>query len=385
MILIIARIIIVFFAGITLLTHILIVAGIIRSRIAEKRRGQPTLEQDPAAPTISVIIPACNEEDTLPTLLQSLERQTYSNFELILINDRSTDRTPEIMEEWRSRNPEQTTIVTLKENPQTVNPKQFALVNGIARAGGDLLLFTDADCIVAKTWIETYTVQLSAPEIGIAFGPVHTRFGKGFLGTYQVFDHLFRYYYLVGSAGLGIGTGSFGNNLGVKRHALDTIGGYETLEYTPTEDAALISAVREQSSYRIAGLTMPDVTVTAAPQPTLQRLTYQQLRWSSGAFFSPDPGTVAGYSAVMLYLAGGVLATPFIPLYPLLGLIAVSTFTSMFMVAVSGAVLSKMPFIRYWLFIVPAILFSGLLYITVDLFALLKTPIIWKGKKLKRR
>jgi cellulose synthase/poly-beta-1,6-N-acetylglucosamine synthase-like glycosyltransferase len=381
----IADIIIVLFAGITLLTHILVVIGIIRSRIAEKRRDTHLSEPDRSDMKISVVVPACNEENTLPTLLQSLERQTHSNFELILINDRSTDRTPVIVEEYRRRNPERTTVVTLETNPQTVNPKQFALSNGIARAGGDLLLFTDADCIVPETWIETYRAQLADPEIGIAFGPVHTKPGKGFLAAFQVFDHLFRYYYLVGSAGLGIGTGSFGNNLGVKKSALDTIGGYETLEYTPTEDAALISAVRDQGPYRIAGLTAPEITVTAAPQPTLRQLAGQELRWSSGAFFSPDPGTVAGYAAVMLYLAGGVLVTPFIPFYPFLGLIALSTFTSMFMVAVSGAALSKMPFLRYWLFIVPAILFSGLLYLTVDFFALLKAPIIWKGKKLKRR
>lgn len=381
----IADIIIVLFAGITLLTHILVVIGIIRSRTAEKRREPHSSEPDRPEMKISVVVPACNEEDTLPALLRSLERQTYNNFELILIDDRSTDRTPVIIEEYRRRNPERTTVVALESNPQTVNPKQFALSNGIARAEGDLILFTDADCIVPETWIETYRLQLSDPEIGIAFGPVHTRFGKGFLDTYQVFDHLFRYYYLVGSAGLGIGTGSFGNNLGVKKSALEKIGGYETLEYTPTEDAALISAVRDRSAYRIAGLTMPEVTVTAAPQPALRQLAAQELRWSSGAFFSPDPGTVAGYSAVMLYLAGGVLVTPFIPFYPFLGFVALSTFTSMFMVAVSGAALSKMPFLRYWLFLVPAVLFSGLLYLTVDLFALLKTPIIWKGKKLKRR
>jgi len=368
------------FAGATALTHVIIVTGIIRSRLRENIPSQPT---DIPHSLISIIIPAHNEEKNLPFLLESLKKQTDSHFEVIFINDRSTDSTKQIIENFQKNHSFPVHIISLSKNPHPVNPKQFALEKGIAAAHGNFYLFTDADCILPPHWVEYYRNAFSESTAGVIFGPVYTVSGKGFLKKYQTFDHVYRYHYTVGSAGMGIPSGGFGNNLAVRRKALDAIGGYGTVDYSVTEDAALITAINKRTGYCIRALTSSAVTVQAHPQKSWKNLVRQELRWSSGAFFSPYPETRGGYSAVMLYLAGGVFALPFIPFVPVLSWISISTFCSMFSVAFSGGLLLRLKPREYWLYVIQSILFSGIMYLYVDALALFRAKITWKGHTLE--
>jgi cellulose synthase/poly-beta-1,6-N-acetylglucosamine synthase-like glycosyltransferase len=380
------------FAGLNLLTHIFVYIGIIRARIYEKRvlRTVPA-EKDrdrksqQAPETVSLIIPARNEEGSLPALLLSLEKQTEQDFELILVNDRSEDATATIMEQFRARYPHKTVTIHLEENPQTVNPKQYALSRGIMEASGELLLFTDADCKISDRWVELMVLFLRQPETDLVFAPVYTQPGSAFLTNYQTFDHIYRYFYTAGCAGMNMATGGFGNNLGVRKTALERIGGYDTVRYTVTEDAALISSIREYAAERIHGLTGDEVAVISTPQPSWRKLTQQELRWSSGAFFSPDIQTRLGYGAVMLFLAGAVISLFVIPFLPIMAVLSISIFMTMFIVALLGGIYTRMHFRNYWALVWPDILFSGFYYLYIDLLVFLKVPISWKGKKLKHR
>lgn len=376
---IIGYVLITLFAGATIITHIVLNVGLLRSRMREKRLlSQPQLQQL----QVSIVIPAHNEEKDLPYLLETLEAQSDPGFELVLINDRSTDATLQIMQEYREKHPSHVTVVTLSENPQPLNPKQYALEKGIETTDGDIILFTDADCRVPPRWVELYKKAFAESETGIVFGPVYTLSGKTFLKKYQMFDHVFRYYYTAASAGLSLPSGGFGNNLAVRKEALEAIGGYGSLDYSVTEDAELITTIGNTGRFSIRALTSPAVAVTPCPQNSWKALTAQELRWSSGAFFSSHPETKWGYGVIMLYLAGGVFALPFIPLFPPLAWISCATFMSMFSIAFTGGILSRRPFSHYWLTVIPNILFSGLLYLYVDALALMKVSITWKGQTL---
>jgi len=102
---------------------------------------------------VSVVICAKNEEDTLPQLLSSLKNQDYSDYEIVLVNDASTDNTLEIMENFSKEN-SNVAVVDVAENDTFWRGKKFALTLGIKRAKNDYLLFTDADCTIAsEKWI----------------------------------------------------------------------------------------------------------------------------------------------------------------------------------------------------------------------------------------
>jgi cellulose synthase/poly-beta-1,6-N-acetylglucosamine synthase-like glycosyltransferase len=220
-------------------------------------------------------------------------------------------------------------------------------------------------------------------EVGVAFGAVHTKYAAKFLYQYQMFDHVFRYFYNVGSAGIGNATGVYGNNMAIRASLIRDIGGYSALDYSVTEDNALLSLVREKSDYRIAALSLHEVKVEAQPQDSWRALTGQELRWSTGAFFSPDLMTRFGYSLVKLYLAGGFIALFFAPFFPLSLIVTASTIISMASIAVTGGIMLRMP-VQYWICFLFNIIWSMVYYLFVDLLAFLKVPINWKGNRLKK-
>jgi len=94
-------------------------------------------------PKVSVILPARNEERYIARCLDSLLAQEYSNFEIIAINDSSTDKTGEIMKEY-TKDPRVVHLNALAK-PEGWAGKNWACYQGYLRAKGEVLLFTDAD------------------------------------------------------------------------------------------------------------------------------------------------------------------------------------------------------------------------------------------------
>lgn len=88
---------------------------------------------------ISVIVPVYNVEKELPRCIESLLTQTYSNFELLLINDGSSDGSPEIMERYAEKD---LRIRTLHKKNGGVSS---ARNRGLEQAKGEYVCFVDAD------------------------------------------------------------------------------------------------------------------------------------------------------------------------------------------------------------------------------------------------
>lgn len=102
---------------------------------------------------VSVIICAKNEEENLKNFLPSIIEQDYSNFEIIVINDASSDNTLEVIEEFQKIDP-RIQIVDVQNNEAFWANKKYALTLGIKKAKNKHLLFTDADCAPqSKNWI----------------------------------------------------------------------------------------------------------------------------------------------------------------------------------------------------------------------------------------
>jgi cellulose synthase/poly-beta-1,6-N-acetylglucosamine synthase-like glycosyltransferase len=118
-------------------------------------RQAPTLESydrtgSTRLPKVSVILPARNEERYISHCLDSLLAQDYSNFEIIAINDSSTDRTGEIMKEYAARD-SRVVHINAPAKPEGWAGKNWACHQGYKRASGEVLLFTDADTEHSKS------------------------------------------------------------------------------------------------------------------------------------------------------------------------------------------------------------------------------------------
>lgn len=98
---------------------------------------------------VSVVVSCHNEEEHLPRLLSALLRQTFSDFELVLVDDHSTDGTYKIMQEFSSA------FSNMKFFQSEIKGKKNALQKAVNIANGELMITTDADCEPCESWIET--------------------------------------------------------------------------------------------------------------------------------------------------------------------------------------------------------------------------------------
>ena len=93
---------------------------------------------------LSVIVPTYNAETTLPGLLDSISGQIYEDFELIVVDDCSTDNSSSIVQEYPC---------TLIQSEKNRGPA-YCRNRGAQKAQGDILVFTDSDCIVDRNWLD---------------------------------------------------------------------------------------------------------------------------------------------------------------------------------------------------------------------------------------
>lgn len=113
-------------------------------------RDVPPLRNDPL-PRVSIIIPACNEAATIQAALQSILALDYANLAIIVVNDRSTDKTKEVLEKIKDP---RLRIIEISELPAHWLGKTHAMQTGADQADGEYLLFTDADVHMEKTTLQ---------------------------------------------------------------------------------------------------------------------------------------------------------------------------------------------------------------------------------------
>ena len=88
----------------------------------------------------SILVPVYNVEKYLPECLESIENQTYRDFEVILVDDGSNDRSGEICDQFKERTTTNTTVLH-KENQGLISARRI----GINNAKGEYCIFCDSD------------------------------------------------------------------------------------------------------------------------------------------------------------------------------------------------------------------------------------------------
>jgi len=128
------------------------------SRIVDAALGMPSVadvsfpqwDRNPVSPAgnprVSIIVPARNEEAAIEPALRSLLALDYDNYEVIAVDDRSTDRTGEIIDSLQKNSPESLLkVIHHTELPSGWLGKTHAMWTAANQASGEWLLFTDAD------------------------------------------------------------------------------------------------------------------------------------------------------------------------------------------------------------------------------------------------
>ena len=104
----------------------------------------PAESRDGVWPTVSIVVPACNEASTIEAAAESLLSLDYQNLEVVFVDDRSTDQTGEIIDRIAARDRRFKTV-HIKSLPSGWLGKTHAMAKGIEAVSGDFILLTDAD------------------------------------------------------------------------------------------------------------------------------------------------------------------------------------------------------------------------------------------------
>jgi len=138
---------------------------------------------------VSVIICVHNEHENLKQFLPIILQQNFHEFEVIVVDDRSTDGTKKYLIEL-SQLHANLRILTIESTPPEISPKKYALTHGVAAARYEHLLFTDADCKPLSTnWIYNMACGFyTDTAIVLGYGP-YTRI-YGFLNKLICFETL---------------------------------------------------------------------------------------------------------------------------------------------------------------------------------------------------
>jgi len=252
-------------------------------------------------PQISVIVPARNEEACLATCLESLVAQTGTAFEIIVVNDHSTDRTREIAMSFPG-----VRIIDAGPLPDGWTGKNNAVVAGAREARGRWLLFTDADTVhlpgsLARALAEAQEnhadlLSYSPEQIAVTFWEMAT--------LPVVFAELARQYppSKVSDPNFPAAAAN-GQYILVKREAYDAVGGHTAVAGDILEDVALSRAVKA-SGRKIRFRYAADAVRTRMYR------NFRQLRdgWTKNlALLFPSPGRLAVKSLILWVVPWTVL------------------------------------------------------------------------------
>ena len=255
--------------------------------------SHPRDEIDPTSqPFVSVVIAARDEEQHLAACLESTLSQSYDRklFEVIVINDHSSDGTENICREF-ARRFSNFRYLNAREDAQ-LRGKTNALDQGIQNANGEIVLITDADCMVPPTWVE-WTAKRYAGSMGVV-GGITLQKSDSWFGGMQSLDWAYLLGLAAAAMSLRIPLSTIGNNLSFRKSTYMDLGGYRKISFSVTEDFMLFRAIVRTKKWNYVCPIDPRLVVTSQPCSEWRELIRQKHRWGTGGLDMNIRGLAVG-------------------------------------------------------------------------------------------
>ncbi len=200
-------------------------------------------------PLVSVLVPMRNEEKNAERCLNGLRNQIYKNYEILVLNDNSTDNTGNILEDIAAAD-SRVKIFNGKPLPDDWYGKPFALHQLSSEAKGEILLFTDADTIhdpTSVSWAVTNLQKLKVDMISGYIGQIFGKFGEiitvplmffltGFVIPLFLNRYLKKHWF----------SAAIGQYIAIRHDVFKTIGGCESFKKKTSEDIYLSRYVKRK-------------------------------------------------------------------------------------------------------------------------------------------
>ncbi|MFD0862628.1 glycosyltransferase [Sungkyunkwania multivorans] len=199
---------------------------------------------------ISVMICAKNESENLREFIPLILQQAYSNFELLLVNDHSSDDSLSVMEDFQTKFPEKVKVVNVEEGPTFRGNKKYALTLGIRTAQHSYLVFTDADCRpISQNWLSCMASGFSeSKDIVLGYG-AYEKIKGSFLNKLIRYETVLSAIQYFSYAKIGLPYMGVGRNLAYKKELFYHANGFEEhMEIMSGDDDLFINQVASKQN-----------------------------------------------------------------------------------------------------------------------------------------
>ena len=231
----------------------------------------------------TILIPFRNEAKNIANIANSLSKLNYpiSHFEIIWINDQSTDNSVPLLTEFIIKNHHWKMI----DNQRKSNsPKKDAISTAIRQANNEWVVTTDADCIVPMNWLHSFNQYLISQkkQIKMIAAPVAYQVNNTFLQQFQHIDFLSLIGTTIGAFGMHNPFMCNGANLCYSKQTFFEVNGFDGNDTISSgDDVFLLEKFHEKYPKEIFYLKSKDAIVYTKPVETIKKLVNQRIRWAS--------------------------------------------------------------------------------------------------------
>lgn len=242
-------------------------------------------------PFVSVIVAAHNESMNIATCLDSILNQRYpqDKTEIIIVNDRSTDDTELILNHYLTKCNNLQVINIDEKHYKGIDNKINALNQGIARCTGDIIITTDADCIVSKNWIKIINSYFTF-NTGMVVGLSPIIPTAWWLSRFICIDALLADLVASGSLGWNHAVTCTGRNLAYRRSVYEEVNGFAGIDHLiGVDDDLFMQKIAKNTNWRIRYILNGDSSVNSASSENFSHFISQRKRHISTAKYFPFP------------------------------------------------------------------------------------------------
>ncbi len=230
----------------------------------------------------SIIIPFRNEAERLPGLLNSIKDIDYPKdcFEVLLIDDESTDNSVMIIEQFKALHPS-ISLCTLKNKRVSAAPKKDAITMAIPVAKHEWIITTDADCLLPQQWLSCYHNCIISNPIAFIAGPVIYKTSNSFIDQYQLLDNLSLQGVTMGSFGHKKGLLCNGANLAYTKTLFKALNGFKDNKHIASgDDVFMLEKALNTFPEKVGYLKSRQAVVLTFPESSWKNLISQRVRWA---------------------------------------------------------------------------------------------------------
>jgi cellulose synthase/poly-beta-1,6-N-acetylglucosamine synthase-like glycosyltransferase len=234
---------------------------------------------------ISVIVAARNEEENIKSCLDAILNQSYHDnlFEVLVVDDHSTDNTAAIIKSYASQN---VRLISLKDfvTDELNSFKKKAIEIAVQQSTGELIVTTDADCIVPKNWLQTIAAFYQEKNPSFIVMPVAINCGNRFIEIFQAVDFMMLQGITGASVHKKIHSMCNGANLAYTKKAFNAVNGFSGIDTIASgDDMLLMHKIYKQNPAAVLFLKSKAVIVQTQPVKTVKEFFNQRIRWASKA------------------------------------------------------------------------------------------------------